>query len=255
MNFINKNKQATVLNRSWLVFLLELRLRFLYCLTVFLGVLGLLLPFAHYWYQCLAQPLLSQLPANSHFISTTLTAPLFIPIKFTANFAIFISMPFMLHQFWLFVSPALYVRERYLARLILLLSWILFYSGVYLAYQFILPFLIGFFLRTTPHYIHIFPDIGHYLDLALQLMVDFGLIFEVPLLIIVGVVSGFLNVKTLSSWRRYFIVLSFIIAMFLTPPDVISQILLAIPLCLLFEIGLLGCHFIPKSAYVEKLQK
>ncbi len=255
MKFINKNEQSIDLNRPWLTFFLELRLRFLYCLSVFIGVLGLLLPFAHYWYQCLAQPLLNQLPTNSQFVSTTLTDPLFIPIKFTAIFAIFVSMPFMLYQFWLFVSPALYVKEQRLAWLILLVSCVLFYSGVYLAYQFILPFLINFFIKASPHYIHIFPDMGHYLDLALQLMVDFGLIFEVPLLVIVGVVFGFLNVQTLASWRRYFIVLSFVIAMFLTPPDVISQVLLAVPLCLLFEIGLLSCRFIPKRVYVEKLSE
>ena len=255
MKSIKTNKQSIASHHSLLPFLLELRLRLLYCIGVLVGVLFLLLPFSSYLYQCLAQPLLNRLPTDSRFISTALTDPLFIPLKFTVILAIFISMPFIFYQFWLFVAPALYLKERRLLWLILVLSNSLFYSGVFFSYQFILPFLIGFFIKISPNYIHILPDIGYYLNLALQLVLGFGLIFEVPLLIIVTVASGFLTVKKLSNWRRYFIVLSFIVAMFLTPPDAVSQILLALPLCLLFEMGLFICRFIPKKNYVKNLQE
>ncbi|MES2141841.1 MAG: twin-arginine translocase subunit TatC [Pseudomonadota bacterium] len=250
MDSIRKNNHAVGPNRFLLSFLLELRIRLFYCAGAFLGIFCLLLPFSASLYQHLAQPLLNQLPVESRFISTTLTAPLFIPLKFTLSFAIFISMPFILYQFWLFVVPALYLKEKRLLWLVLVLSCSLFYSGVFFAYQFIMPFLISFFINTAPDYVHIFPDMSHYLDLALQLILSFGLIFEVPLVIIVVVFSGVLTLKTLSSWRRYFIILSFFVSMLLTPPDVVSQILLAVPLCLLFEIALLICRFIPKKSYV-----
>jgi len=240
---------------SILPFLLELRLRVIYCIALFTVVLCLLLPFSTYLYQCFSQPLSNQLPANSRLISTTLTAPMFIPIKYSVFLAIFIVMPFILYQFWLFVAPALYLKERRLLWLVLILSSSLFYSGILFSYQFILPFLFGFFIKTSPVYIHILPDISYYLDLALQLLFGFGLIFEVPLFIVIAVASGFLSMETLVNWRRYFIVLSFIVAMLLTPPDIISQILLAFPLCLLFEIGLLFCRFIPKKYYATNLQE
>jgi sec-independent protein translocase protein TatC len=251
MDVIKKNKQALAFD--FLPFFLELRLRLLYCIVVFIGTVCLLLPFSHYLYRGLAQPLLQQLPANSRLLSTTLTAPLFVPLKCTIMFAIFVSMPFMIYQFWRFVAPALYLREQRLLWLILLLSSGLFYSGVFFFYQFILPVLIAFFITTSPSYVYIVPDIGHYLDLTLQLLIDFGLIFEMPLLVIIAVSSGVLTIKTLSGWRRYFIVLSFIIAMFLTPPDIVSQTLLALPLCLLFEMGLFICRFIPEK-HVKALQ-
>ncbi|MES2998585.1 MAG: twin-arginine translocase subunit TatC [Pseudomonadota bacterium] len=255
MKSIGKNKQPIEFNHSLFPFLLELRSRLLYCIALFVGILCLLLPFSACLYQHFSQPLLNQLPSGSQLISTTLTAPLFIPIKFSMILTIFIIMPFILYQFWLFTSPALYLKEQRLLWLVLTLSSGLFYSGVVFAYRFILPFLIGFFIRTSPDYIHILPDVSDYLELALQLLFGFGLIFEAPLLIIVAVVSGFLALKTLVNWRPYFIVLSFIVAMLLTPPDVVSQILLAFPLCLLFEIGLFICRFIPKSRHAENLQE
>lgn len=249
MKPIRKTNQSIDRNKFFLPFLLELRLRLFYCSGLFIGIFVLLLPFSSGLYQYLAGPLLNQLPVGSRLISTTLTDPLFIPLKFTASLAIFISMPFILYQFWLFVAPALYLKEKQLLWFVLVLSSSLFYSGVFFAYQFILPLLISFFIATSPDYIHILPDISHYLDLVLQLLLDFGLIFEVPLLIIVAVVSGFLTLKTITNWRRYFIILAFVVAMLLTPPDVISQVLLALPLCLLFEMALLICRIIPKKNY------
>ncbi len=247
MRAIRKNNLPVDRNRSLLSFFLELRLRLIYCVLSFILVLCLLLPFSSQLYQCFSKPLLNQLPVGSRLISTTLLAPVFIPVKFSFVLAIFAIMPFVLYQFWLFIAPALYRKERRLLWLVLLLSISLFYSGVSFSYRFILPLLIGFFVTASPDYIHILPDISNYLDLALRLLFGFGLIFEVPLLMVVAVISGFLVVKTLKSWRRYFIVLAFIVAMLLTPPDVVSQMVLAIPLCVLFEIGLFICRFIPQS--------
>lgn len=257
MHLIKKNNKSVDANHFLLPFLLELRLRFFYCIGAFLSIFCVLSPFSASLYQYLAQPLLSQLPVESRLISTTLTAPLFIPLKFTIKLVIFITIPFIFYQLWLFIAPALYFKERRLLWLVLICSSSLFYSGIFFAYQFILPFLISFFINISPDYVYIFPDINHYLDFSFQLILGFGLIFELPLLIIVTVASGFLTLKTLSRGRRYFIVLSFIIAMFLTPPDVISQILLALPLCLLFEIALLICRFIPERNYnyAKPLQK
>jgi sec-independent protein translocase protein TatC len=255
MSVVKKNKESIEFERSWLPFLLELRWRLIYCIALFFVILALLLPFSSHLYLCFAKPLLNQLPVGSRLISTTVMAPVLIPIKFTVMLALFIMMPFILYQFWLFTAPALYVKERRLLWLVLLLSSSLFYSGVLFSYQFIVPFLIGFFVKISPDYIQILPDISYYLDLVLQLLFGFGLIFEVPLLIIVAVASGFLALQTLVGWRRYFIVLAFIVAMLLTPPDVVSQILLALPLCLLFEIGIFICRFIPRSSYAANLHE
>ncbi len=255
MSLIRKNNQSVDANHFLLPFLLELRLRLFYCIGAFLSIFCVLSPFSANLYQYLAQPLLNQLPVESRLIATTLTASLFIPLKFTIKLVIFITIPFIFYQFWLFVAPALYFKEKRLLWLVLVFSSSLFYSGIFFAYYFILPFLINFFIKISPDYIQVFPDINHYLDFALQLILGFGLIFELPLLIIAAVVSGLLTLKALSRGRRYFIVLSFIVAMFLTPPDVVSQILLALPLCLLFEIALLICRFIPERSHVKPLQK
>lgn len=254
MNIIEKNNSPVDENRFLFPFLLELRLRLFYCIAVFLFLFCLLSFFSVRLYQCLAQPLLNQFSVKNQLISTSLTAPLFVPLKFTLKLAIFFSMPFLFYQFWLFVAPALYFKERRLLWLVLTVSIGLFYTGVFFAYQFILPFLIKFFFTLSPNYVHLLPDISHYLDFCLQLIFDFGLIFELPLLVVVIVIFGFLNLSVLVKCRRYFIVLSFIVAMLLTPPDVVAQTLLALPLCLLFEIALLICRFIPER-YVGSLQQ
>jgi sec-independent protein translocase protein TatC len=223
--------------------IIELRKRFLYSIFAVGILLIIFLPFSNFLYHFLAEPLLKQLPHTSTFIATDITAPFFVPLKFSTLLAITAAIPFLLYQGWSFILPALYRRERRMIWPLLFASVFLFYLGMCFAYFLVFPLLFQFFIHTTPKNVAIFPDISSYLDVSLQLLLAFGLAFEVPVGIVLLSLSGVVTIERLSQMRRYFIVAAFIVAMLLTPPDVMSQSLLAIPLCLLFEIGLLAARF------------
>jgi len=230
--------------RSFLTYLTELRTRLLHCLLV-LGACNLiLLPFANSLYHALALPLLKQLPHASTLIVTALPAAFFVPLKFSFILAIALAIPFILYQFWGFVAPALYQSERHWIWLILLLSSVLFYLGMLFAYAIVFPLLFKFFIQTAPAGVTVLPDINQYLDLVTQLFFAFGLAFEIPVAIVILTTCNITTSEKIAQQRRYFIVLAFVFAMLLTPPDVVSQSLLAVPMCLLFEIGLLLARFI-----------
>lgn len=233
------NPNFSTADLPFLSHLIELRnrlLRCVMCIAVFALPLSL---YANEIYALLAQPLMAHLPQNSSMIATNVTSPFMTPFKLSFLTAVFLSVPFILGQFWGFLAPALYKNEQKAIFPLLIASTILFYCGVAFAYFVVSPLALGFFTAAAPTGVTVMTDIEAYLDFVLTLFFAFGVCFEVPIFTIVAVWSGFTTVESLTEKRPYVVVGAFIIGMFLTPPDVLSQTLLAVPMWLLFEIGLL----------------
>ncbi|PXZ03319.1 twin-arginine translocase subunit TatC [Gilliamella apicola] len=223
--------------------LVELRTRLLRCIICILFVLAGLLFFSNDIYHIVANPLISQLPKGSSMIATDIAAPFFTPIKLTAVISIFISIPYILYQIWGFIAPALYQHEKRLIMPLIISSTVLFYIGIAFAYFAVFPLAFYFFIHTAPVDVAINTDITKYLDFVMTLFIVFGFAFEVPVAIILLCWTGVTTPKNLRKKRPYIIVGVFAVAMFVTPPDVFSQILLAVPICLLFEIGTFFARF------------
>ncbi|MFZ7172189.1 twin-arginine translocase subunit TatC [Avibacterium volantium] len=223
--------------------LLELRDRLLRCVFVVAVVFLGLVYFANDIYNFVASPLLSVMPSGASMIATNIATPFFTPLKLTGVVAVFISVPFLLYQVWAFIAPALYQHEKRLIYPLLFSSTVLFYLGVAFAYYVVFPLVFGFLTKTAPAGVAIATDISSYLDFVLTLFLAFGVCFEVPVAIILLCWSGVTTIDDLKKKRPYIIVASFVIGMLLTPPDIFSQTLLAIPMCLLFEVGLLFARF------------
>jgi sec-independent protein translocase protein TatC len=227
--------------------LIELRdrlLRAVICvLLVFLG----LAYYANDIYALLAGPLMKYMPANSSMIAIEVASPFFTPFKLALVVSIFISIPYLLYQFWAFVAPGLYQHERRFILPLLIASTLLFFLGVAFAYFVVFPLMFKFLTAAAPAGVTVMTDISHYLDFVLTLFFAFGICFEVPIFTVVLVWAGLVTPRALAEQRPYVIVGAFIIGMVLTPPDVISQTLLAVPMWLLFEAGLLCSRlFAPK---------
>ncbi|MCP4471512.1 MAG: twin-arginine translocase subunit TatC [Gammaproteobacteria bacterium] len=201
-----------------------------------------------YWandiYIYLAEPLTRHLPEGANMIAIDVASPFLTPFKLVLMLAVFLSMPVILYQCWSFVAPGLYANEKRLAGPLLVSSILLFYAGVAFAYYVVFPLVFGFFTRIGPEIVNISTDIGRYLDFVLALFFGFGLAFEVPIATIILVAIGFTTPKKLADKRPFVIVGAFIIGMLLTPPDVISQVLLAFPMWILFEGGLIASKII-----------
>ena len=223
--------------------LVELRTRLLHCIICILLVLACLLYFSNDIYHIVANPLISQLPKGSSMIATDIAAPFFTPIKLTAVVSIFVSIPYILYQVWGFIAPALYQHEKRLIMPLIISSTVLFYIGIAFAYFAVFPLAFYFFIHTAPVDVAINTDITKYLDFVMTLFIVFGFAFEVPVAIILLCWTGVTTPKNLRKKRPYIIVGVFAVAMFVTPPDVFSQILLAVPICLLFEIGTFFARF------------
>ncbi|MCX8580864.1 MULTISPECIES: twin-arginine translocase subunit TatC [unclassified Gilliamella] len=223
--------------------LVELRTRLLRCIICILIVLTCLLYFSNDIYHIVANPLISQLPKGSSMIATDIAAPFFTPIKLTAVVSIFISIPYILYQVWGFIAPALYQHEKRLIMPLIISSTVLFYIGIAFAYFAVFPLAFYFFIHTAPVDVAINTDITKYLDFVMTLFIVFGFAFEVPVAIILLCWTGVTTPKNLRKKRPYIIVAVFAVAMFVTPPDVFSQILLAVPICLLFEVGTFFARF------------
>ena len=223
--------------------LVELRTRLLRSIICILFVLACLLFFSNDIYHIVANPLISQLPKGSSMIATDIAAPFFTPIKLTAVISIFISIPYILYQIWGFIAPALYQHEKRLVMPLIISSTVLFYIGIAFAYFAVFPLAFYFFIHTAPVDVAINTDITKYLDFVMTLFIVFGFAFEVPVAIILLCWTGVTTPKNLRKKRPYIIVGVFAVAMFVTPPDVFSQILLAVPICLLFEIGTFFARF------------
>lgn len=223
--------------------LIELRNRLLRCvifvLVIFLG----LVYFANDIYHLIASPLLEVMPKGTNMIATNVATPFFTPIKLTAITAVFISVPYLLYQIWAFVAPALYQHEKRLVYPLLISSTLLFYAGVAFAYYIVFPLVFSFLASTAPEGVVMATDISSYLDFVLTLFLAFGVCFEVPVAIVLLCWTGVTTPEDLKAKRPYIIVAAFVIGMLLTPPDIFSQTLLAIPMCLLFEVGVICARF------------
>ncbi|WP_288454753.1 twin-arginine translocase subunit TatC [uncultured Acinetobacter sp.] len=205
-----------------------------------------LLPFANHTYQILSEPLRAQLPANSSMIATDVTATFMAPFKLNFYIAIMLAMPFIIYQIWSFIKPGLYEKEKLLTFPLLVGSIVLFYLGIAFAYFLVLPSILHFFISVSPETVAPMTDINSYLTFCLKLFLVFGLTFEIPIITLLLIIIGVVSTQSLIEKRRFIIVGCFFIAMFVTPPDAISMIMLAIPMWLLFEIGLLAGRFLEK---------
>ncbi|WGE54394.1 twin-arginine translocase subunit TatC [Actinobacillus equuli subsp. equuli] len=223
--------------------LVELRNRLLRSFICVLMVFCALVYWANDIYTLLATPLTENLPAGATMIATNVATPFFTPIKLTGVVAVFLSVPFILYQIWAFVAPALYKHEKRLIYPLLVSSTLLFYLGVAFAYYVVFPLVFGFLTSTAPEGVQMATDISSYLDFVLTIFLAFGICFEVPVAIILLCWSGVTSADDLREKRPYIIVAAFVIGMLLTPPDIFSQTLLAIPMCLLFEVGLFFSKF------------
>ncbi len=218
--------------------LIELRDRLLKMILA-VGVLFLcLFWFADEIYTWLAAPLLAHLPEGSQMIAIDVAAPFFIPFKLVLMLSVFVAIPYLLYQIWAFVAPGLYKHEKQLVFPLLASSTLLFYVGVLFAYYVVFPLVFGFFTAVAPEGVEVSTDIGRYLDFVITIFFAFGIAFEVPVATVLLVVIGITTPDDLATKRPYFIVAAFVVGMFLTPPDIISQTLLALPMWLLFEAGI-----------------
>lgn len=240
--------------QSFISHLIELRNRLLKIVLVVLSIFLGLATYANEIYRLLSVPLLQHLPENSQMIAIDVASPFFTPFKLALVTSAFIAVPVILYQSWAFIAPGLYKHERKMILPLLIASTLLFYLGVAFAYFVVFPLVFGFLTAAAPSNVTVMTDISHYLDFVLTLFFAFGITFEVPVFTIVLVWTGLTTPKSLAEKRSYVIVAAFIIGMFLTPPDAISQTLLAVPIWLLFEMGLLfSKFFIPKSRYQTKI--
>lgn len=219
--------------------LLELRTRLLRAVLGVIIVFCCLVYFAQDIYQYLAQPLLKTMPAGSQMIATDVASPFFAPFKLTIVLSIFIAMPHILYQIWSFIAPGLYRNEKKLVAPLMLGSTLLFYSGIAFAYFIVFPVVFAFFTSVAPEGVVIATDISSYLDFVLKLFFAFGAAFEIPIAIILLCWTGVTSPNSLRQKRPYVVVGAFVIGMLLTPPDIISQSMLAIPMLLLFEVGVI----------------
>jgi sec-independent protein translocase protein TatC len=219
--------------------LLELRDRLLRIITVVFILFAGLFYFANDIYQFLAAPLIATLPEGQQMIATGVVSPFLTPFKLALVVSIFIAIPYILHQIWSFIAPGLYKHEKRLAFPLLFSSIILYYAGMAFAYFLVFPVVFGFMATITPAGVTHAPDIATYLEFALKLFFAFGVAFEVPIATILLILSGATTAEKLAEKRPFIIVGAFFIGMLLTPPDIVSQVMLAIPMWLLFEVGLI----------------
>lgn len=213
-----------------------------------------LFPFAQKIYTFIAAPLRAFLPEGATMIATSVTSPLMAPIKLTMMIALFLAMPMILHQVWSFIAPAVYRQERRTAICLMIASVSLFYGGMAFAFYLVFPMMFGFFASVTPDGVEMMTDIGLYLDFILALFLAFGLAFQIPVATFLIVWAGITDVQTLSKSRPYVIVGCFVVGMLLTPPDVFSQTMLAVPMWMLFELGLLASRSISRAQQPESTQ-
>jgi len=223
--------------------LIELRDRLIKSLFSILVIFIGLVYFANDIYEFVAAPLVAHLPSTATMIATDVTAPFFAPFKLTLFVALFGAIPWILHQIWGFIAPGLYQHEKRMLMPILASSILLFYGGIAFCYFIVLPIILGFFTSVGPQMLTLAPDISSYLGFVLKLFFAFGVAFEIPVAIMLLCWSGATTTQSLKQKRPYIVVGVFVVAMFLTPPDVLSQTLLALPMLLLFELGLILAKF------------
>ena len=226
--------------------LLELRDRLIRALVV-VGIIFVPCAFyANELFTLVAQPLIHKLPKGTTLIATSVAAPFTTPFKLSFFVALFIAMPYVLYQVWAFVAPGLYRHEKRFALPLLVTSILLFYVGVVFAYVFVFPAMFHFFASTTPKGVTMMTDISQYLDFVLVMSLSFGAAFELPVAVVLLVLTGIVSIEKLRSYRGYVLLGVFIVAAFLTPPDAVSQSLMAVPMYLLYEGGLLMARMLSR---------
>ena len=226
--------------------LLELRNRLLRAVLALAVAFLAILPFSDRLYTLIAEPLRRTLPKGGQLIAIEVTSTFFVPVKLAFFAALMLAMPVVLYQLWAFVAPGLYDKEKRLARPILVAATLLFYAGCAFTYFMMLPVMFAYLSSTAPVGVTMMTDIGHYLDFVLVMFLAGGLSFEVPVAVVIAVILGWVSPKQLAEWRGYVIVAIFILAAIITPPDGLSQILLAVPMCLLYEAGILMARVLRK---------
>lgn len=227
--------------------LLEMRQRLMRVLLIVLLLFLSLFYFANDLYTYLSEPLTSLLPEGTSMIATDVASPFFAPFKLTLVVSIFLAMPVILHQVWGFIAPGLYQNEKRLAVPLLVSSIFLFYAGMAFAYYVVFPLMFGFFTSVVPVNVEIATDISSYLDFVLKLFFAFGIVFEIPIATLLLIWTGAASADSLAQKRAYVLVGCFVLGMLLTPPDVISQSLLAVPMWLLFEVGIIMGRILVKK--------
>ena len=224
--------------------LIELRSRLLRAVLAVLAVFLVLMPFANRLYAAIAEPMIARLPAGASMIAVDVASPFFAPIKLAFVAAITIAMPAILYQAWAFVAPGLYQHERRLALPILVAATALFYIGAAFAYFLVLPAVFTFLTAVSPEGVQVAPDISAYLNFVLVVFLAFGFSFEVPVAVVILGLLRWVSVEQLREARPYVIVGAFVVAAIITPPDVISQLMLAIPMALLYELGIIATRML-----------
>ena len=237
-------KESVIAEGSLVSHLLELRDRLLRSVLAVLGIFICLAPFANPLYVILADPLMSALPEGNSMISTEPHGPFFVPFKFAFACAFAIAVPYVLYQMWAFVAPGLYKHEKRLVMPILLSSSLLFYLGILFAYFAVFPIVFTFFANSAPEGVQVMTDINAYFGFVVKLFFAFGVAFEVPVATVILVKLGITTPEKLGTKRPYIIIGAFVVGMLMTPPDIFSQTLLAVPVWLLFELGLYCSRFV-----------
>ncbi|MCB1801505.1 MAG: twin-arginine translocase subunit TatC [Gammaproteobacteria bacterium] len=232
------NDNVPLSEQPFISHLIELRDRLLRMVIAVIALLMVLFPFGNDIFHLLAQPVMNALPEGNSMIATKVLSPFLTPLKLAFVASVFLAMPYLLYQLWSFIAPGLYQHEKRLAMPLLVSSIILFYLGAAFAYFVVLPLLFPFLVGVTPKDVEVMPDIADYLDIAIRLFFAFGLAFEVPIATILLVLAKATTPEKLKEKRPYVIVGAFVIGMLLTPPDIISQTMLAVPMWVLFELGL-----------------
>jgi sec-independent protein translocase protein TatC len=233
----NSSSSGEGLEQPFISHLIELRDRLLRIVLAVAVVFLCLIPFANRLFSSISGPLMAHMPEGSNMIAIEVASPFLTPFKLSLVVAVFIAMPFVLYQFWAFIAPGLYRHERRLVMPLLASSTILFYAGAAFAYYVVFPLVFAFFTSTAPEGVAVMTDISRYLDFVLMLFFAFGIAFEVPVFTVLLVWTGMVTQDGLRQKRPYIVVGAFVIGMLLTPPDIISQTLLAVPVLILFELG------------------
>lgn len=233
--------------------LVELRDRLLHMVLAILIVFVALFAFAEDIFTVAADPLLALMPEGTSMIATGVTSPFLVPFKLVLLLSVLLTIPYLLHQIWSFIAPGLYRHEKRMAGPLLVSSIVLFYCGIAFAYFIIFPILFGFFIGIAPEGVAVMTDIGQYLDFIIAIFLAFGIAFEVPVATFLLIAAGITTPDKLANKRPYIIIGAFVVGMLLTPPDVISQSLLAVPIWLLFELGLIMSRIFLKDKAEENV--
>ncbi|OGS99583.1 MAG: twin arginine-targeting protein translocase TatC [Gallionellales bacterium RIFCSPLOWO2_12_FULL_59_22] len=233
-------------NERFIAHLIELRSRLLRSAVALLLVFICLFPWASDLYAILAEPLLAKLPKGGQMVATDVTTPFFVPLKVAMMAALLIALPYILYQIWRFVAPGLYAHEKRLVMPLIFASTLLFFSGMAFAYFAVFPVVFGFITASAPQGVAVMTDIDKYLSFVLGMFMAFGVTFQVPVAVILLVRMGIVSVAKLRESRSYVIVGAFIVGAIFTPPDVVSQFMLAIPLWLLYEAGIVVAAWMGK---------